>query len=102
MEKTKLEGEVDQAKIDSWKKQHGEIFAVTGDNKVCYLKKPDRKILAYITSLGNNPIKMNEALINNCWLGGSENFKTDDALFLGLSQQIGTLVQIKQTEIAKL
>ncbi|MBQ5451628.1 MAG: hypothetical protein IIT56_01415 [Bacteroidales bacterium] len=76
-----LIGQVSETQIQAWKKQWGEVFAVKADGKICYLRKPDRKILAYTSTLANNPIKANETLLNNCWLGGCEDFKTDDSLF---------------------
>lgn len=96
------EGTVEQAQIDKWKKQHGDVYSFTADGKVCYLRKPDRKVLSYVSTLGNNAIKIAETMINNCWLGGCGDFKSDDGLFLGLSQKLGALIQIKEAEIAKL
>jgi len=97
-----LNGTVDQGQIDKWKKQHGDVYSFKADGKVCYLRKPDRKILSYVSSMGNNPIRIAETMLNNCWLGGCGDFKTDDALFLGLSQKLGSLIQIKEAEISKL
>jgi len=101
-EKKELQGAVKQAQIDQWKALYGEVYSVTGDGKICYLKKPDRKIISYVSTLTSNPIKASETMLNSCWLGGCEDFKTDDGLFFGLSQKIGALVQIKEAELAKL
>ena len=97
-----LTGSVDQSQIAQWKSQHTDIYSFTADGKICYLRKPDRKVLAYVSSIGNNPIKIAETMINNCWLGGCPDFKTDDSLFLGLSQKLGALIQIKEAELSKL
>ena len=97
-----LTGQVSETQIQTWKKQWGEVFAVKADGKICYLRKPDRKILAYTSTLANNPIKANETRLNHCWLGGCEDFKTDDSLFLGLSAQLGGIVDIKKAELSKL
>ncbi|MCR4559781.1 MAG: hypothetical protein K5685_06845 [Bacteroidales bacterium] len=101
-QETLLIGEVSKEQINTWKKQHKEIFAVKAEGHICYLRKPDRKVLSYVSSLSHNPIKLNEALLNNCWLGGSEEFKTNDEFFLGLSAKLNGLVQIKQAELEKL
>ena len=98
----KFEGEAAPSQIDSWKKQYTDIYSVTAEGRICYLRKPDRKVLAYVSSIGNNPIKIAETMINNCWLGGCPDFKTDDSLFLGLSQKLGALIQIKEAELSKL
>jgi hypothetical protein len=95
-------GTVSQEQIQQWKNKYGEVYSFTSDNKICYLRKPDRKVLAYVSSIQNNPIKSSEAMVNNCWLGGCDDFKTDDSLFFGLTQKMGALIQIKEVELAKL
>ena len=102
MEKQELIGQATEEQVAKWKQKHGEIYALEADGKVCYVHKPDRKTLAYVATLQNNPIKMAETMLNNCWLGGCDDFKTDDELFLGVSAQLGQLVQVKQVELSKL
>ena len=101
-QKEKLQGAAEQAQIDKWKALHGEVFAITGDGKICYIKKPDRKVMAYAYSFQNNPIKAAETFLNSCFLGGSEDFKTDDELFLSAAPKIMQILKVKETEIAKL
>lgn len=98
----KLIGQATDEQVAQWKAKHGEVFELKADGKVCYVHKPDRKTLGYVMTLQNNPMKMSETLLNNCWLGGCEDFKTDDELFLGVSQQLGTLVKVKEVELSKL
>ena len=89
--------------IEAWKKKHGDVFCVTVGDKVAYLKRPDRKTLGAAAVVGkNDPMKYNEILLNNCWLAGDEDIKTDDALFLGVSAKLGELVEIKEAELKKL
>ncbi|MCR4559326.1 MAG: hypothetical protein K5685_04555 [Bacteroidales bacterium] len=45
---------------------------------------------------------MAETIFNSCFLGGSEDFKTDDELFLSAAPKLGALIKLKETEIAKL
>jgi hypothetical protein len=45
---------------------------------------------------------MAETMLNNCWLGGCDDFKTDDELFFGVSAQLGQLVTVKKVELSKL
>jgi len=92
----------DAETIEKWKKQHGDIFKIEVDGHVCYLKKPDRKTLAYVSTLGNNPMRFNEVLLENCWLGGDEVIKTNDDLFLSVSQKLPELISVKTAEITKL
>lgn len=89
--------------IATWKKQHGDIFKVTVEGHECFLKRPDRKTLAYATRAGGqDPIKFNEIILNGCWLDGDETIKTDDTLFLGVSGKLAELIDVKEAEIVKL
>jgi hypothetical protein len=99
----KYKGEVNQEQIDAWKKQHGEVKALIIDGHIGYLKKPDRKTLGYASTVGSkDPIKFNEIILNNCWLGGSEDIKTDDSLFLSAGQVLADLIQVKEAELVNL
>ncbi|MPL87579.1 hypothetical protein SDC9_33580 [bioreactor metagenome] len=99
----KYKGEVNQEQIDAWKKQHGEVKALIIDGHIGYLKKPDRKTLGYASTVGSkDPIKFNEIILSNCWLGGSEDIKTDDSLFLSAGQVLADLIQVKEAELVNL
>lgn len=98
-----LKGQVEQAQIDKWKKEHKNIFAVSIDGHIAYLKKPDRKTLSYASSFGmKEPLKFNEVILENCFLGGSEEIKTDDDLFLGVAGKLAELIEVKEAELVKL
>ena len=97
-----LKGAATAEQIAGWKKKHGDVFMVVVDGSVCYLKKPDRKTMSYVATLGSNPVRANEALLQNCWLGGDESIKTDDDKFFGVSAKLNEIVEIKDAEIVKL
>jgi hypothetical protein len=89
--------------IAEWKAKHGKVYCVKVDDKACYLKKPGRKILGYATVAGkDNPMKFNEVLLNDCWLGGDEEIKTDDTLFLSVSPKLSELIVTKEAELEEL
>lgn len=88
--------------IEKWKAQHGAVYKIEVEGSVAYLKKPDRKTMSLVATLADNPVRANEALLNNCWLGGDEDIKTDDEKFFGVSARLAELIQIKQAEITKL
>lgn len=89
--------------IDAWKAKHGDVFEIRVDDKRCYLKRPDRKTLSYASAVGTkDPLRFNEILLNNCWLDGDEEIKTNDSLFLSVSQKLAELIEIKEAEIVKL
>lgn len=102
MEGKELKGKATAEKIAEWKKQYGEVYAVSVDESVCYLHKPNRNILSAVSTLANDPIRSAEFLLNNCWLGGDEDIKTNDDLFLGVASQLGEIVKVKTAQLVKL
>lgn len=104
MEKEKtLVGQATPEQIEAWKRQYGDIFAVTVGDGICYLKKPSRKALGYATFASkSDPLKFNEVILNECWIDGDESIRTDDSKFLGLSGVLSELIEVKEAEIKKL
>ena len=103
METKELKGTATDEQVAMWKNLHKEVFSVTVEKSVCYLKKPDRATIKAVTAIGSNdPIRASEILLENCWLGGDDTIKTDDEKFFGVSQQLATLVEVKQAELKKL
>ena len=95
--------DVTKEQIKQWKAEYKEVFVLRVDDKVAYLRTPDRATLSYASTLATkDPMKFNEAILTNCWLGGDEEIKTDDALFLSASSKLGELIQIKEATLEKL
>lgn len=89
--------------IETWKKEHGDVFKITVEDKVCYLHKPNRKTLSFASRAGqSDPFAFNETIIKECWLGGDEEFKTNDSYFLAASTQLDKVVEFKSAELEKL
>ena len=102
MEKT-LKGQATAEQIADWKQKYGEIFAAKVGGHIAYLKKPDRKTLSYASSVGKtDPMKFNEILLNNCFIGGSDDVKTEDKLFLGVSAKLEKIIEVEAAELEKL
>lgn len=92
-----------QIQIEEWKKKHGSVYEISCEGKVGYVKKPDRKILGAAATVGSkDPMRYNEVLLNNVWLGGDEELKTNDDYFLGVSAQLAELIEIKEVTLKKL
>lgn len=102
MEGATIKGKATAEQIAEWKKQFGEVYAVTVEDSICYLKKPNRATLSAMSSIMNDPIKSMEFLLNNCWLGGDETIKTDDEKFLAVSSQLKELIHVKAATLEKL
>lgn len=100
--------EATKEQIAEWKAKFGTVNKITvkdaacGD-KVCYLRNPSRKALGYASQAGkDNPMKFNEVILNECWLAGDEEIRTDDTLFLSVSGKIAELIEVKEAELEKL
>ncbi|MEI6062058.1 MAG: hypothetical protein WCR72_15255 [Bacteroidota bacterium] len=103
MNKTQLIGQATPEQIEEWKTKYGKLFAIIIDGHIAYLKKPDRKTLGYASTVGaKDPIKFNEVVLNNCFIGGSEAIKTDDDLFFGASSKLVDIIQVKEAELVNL
>lgn len=92
---------VTKEQIKEWKEKHGELFQITVEDKSCILRKPNRKDLSY-ASVVKDPIKMSETLLNRLWLGGDEEIKTDDELFMATVNVMEDVLKVKEAEIKKL
>ncbi|WP_454982316.1 hypothetical protein [Capnocytophaga granulosa] len=94
---------ITKEQIQSWKKQYKDIFVISVEDKKVYLRTPDRKTLSYASTLATkDPLKFNEVILDNCWLGGDEEIKTNDELFLAVSSKLPDLIQIKEATLEKL
>lgn len=103
-----LPGGVTQQQVDAWKKEFGRVRAYTvkrtkNEAFTCYLKTPDRKCMgAALQAQKSDPIKAKEIILTNCWLGGNDQIKTDDDLFISVAAQLDDLIEIKEVEVKEL
>ena len=92
-----------KAQIAEWKKAHSAVYEIEVEGKKAYLRQPDRQILSAVSAkINKDPLGANELLLKNCWLGGDELLKTDDAYFLSVIQKLDELVQTKTASLKKL
>ncbi len=84
-----------------WKKEYGEFFEISIEDKICYLKKPDRKALSFASQVGSDPMKFNESILKNCWLAGDEEILTNDSFFLAASTKLDQVIEFKKAELVK-
>lgn len=79
------------------------MFKITVGDMECFLKKPTRKTLAYASSFGTkDPIEFNEIFFSGGWLGGDEEIKTRDDLFLSTNTKLAEVIEVKEAEDATL
>ena len=101
-ENNELKGQATAEQIAEWKKKYGEVSGIIIDGHICYLRKVDRKTLSYASTAGaKDPLKFNEIILDNCWLGGSEEIKTNDTLFLSAGAKLAEFIEIKEAELVK-
>ena len=102
-DQTPKSGQATPDQIKAWKEQYGEIFQITVEDKVCYLKKVDRKTLSFASTVGTkDPLKFNEIILTNCFIGGDAEMKTNDDYFLALSGKLSEIITLKEAELVKL
>ena len=95
--------EFTQEQIEGYKKKYGRVFKIECDNKTALLRTPNRKQLAYVAqATQSNALKGNEVLLNECWIDGDEELRSDDACFLGISAQLSKLIEIRTAELSEL
>jgi hypothetical protein len=99
-----MSGAASAEQIAMWKQLHRDVFEVkAGDNKVCYLKRPDRKTLSAADAIGStDPMRYNEIILENCWLSGDPEIKTNDSYFLEVVPVLAELMDFGRAEIKKL
>lgn len=91
--------------IKEWKEQHGNVFKFISesDNVVCYLRQPTRQELSYAGKVGaTDALKYNDYILKACWLGGDEEIRTKDMMFLGISEQLDQICQFTKFQLEKL
>ena len=99
----RLSGEATAEQIAMWKNLHRDVFEVVATDKVCYLKRPDRKTLQAADVIGrDDPMRYNEIVLENCWLGGDDRIKTDDIYFLEVMPTLQDLIDYGKATLKKL
>ncbi len=89
--------------IKALKQKHGDVFEIEVEDKVAYVKKPGRKELSYATAVSaSDPFKMNETLLEACWIAGDKEILEDDEYFLPACSVLEELIKTKEAKIKKL
>jgi hypothetical protein len=92
-----------QMTVEELKKKHGTVYEIKVDDKIGYLRKPDRNTLRLAFSKATtDPLGMTEVILENCWLQGDEEILNDDSYFLGAVGQIDKIMEARNGELKKL
>ena len=93
--------EFNKEQIAAWKKQHGDIYLITVEDKSCVLRKPTRQELSFVSGI-TDPMQFTETLLKQLWLGGDEDMQERDEYFLAISSKLDTVLKLKEAEVKKL
>lgn len=86
----------------------GKVFVIEVDGEgddvaVGYCYQPNRQALAAALSLiDKDPLRANESLLRNVWLGGDDRLLNEDDFFLGCLEPLGQLISFKTGRLKKI
>lgn len=93
-----VKGLLPESEIAALKARHGRVYVVTAEDDenhayAAYFKRPDMATLAAMTKLAKtDDIQAGRVLVENCFLAGADEVKTDPALFVATVGQLGKMV----------
>jgi len=97
--------EATKEQIAAWKSEHGEVIRLKSKkyDKSAYYRKPNRKEMEFL-SAGNKSsgLKFNAQLLKTCYLAGDKEIETNDDIFMGIGEQIMSLLTFDVVEVEKL
>ena len=90
--------------IDAYKAKYGDVFQyTTTDKKSALFRTPDLMTLdACRTVSGGSSIKFDKALVENCWIDGDVELKTEDKYLMGLFDWTAALIVRIDGQLEKL
>lgn len=91
---------VTEEQIARWKRDYGSVFTYEADGKLCYLRRPNRKIIAAASvTAGGDTLLQKELVIRNCFLGGDTSLMAEDKYFWMFSAKIESLIEVVEGEL---
>ena len=92
-----------QKEADKVKETGAKVHELTVEDKIAYLRSPNRMVmsLAMAEQSKGDIVGMAEVLLENCWISGDDEIKTDDAYFLGAMSEIEDIIEIKSASLKK-
>ena len=90
-------GDLTEAQVDAFKAQHRKSFAVEiqhGDEvHIGYFKRPTLETLKAVTKVAkSDEVEAGKVMFDNCWLGGSQELRTDALLFMAVQKKLGEVL----------
>lgn len=98
-------GKITEEQIAEWKDAHKELIVLeTEDGKKAILRDPiyDLNVMkAAITALRKNDYDFVDCILTNCWLGGDEEIRKDEAYQIFLVDNLKELVELPDFTVTK-
>ncbi len=90
-------GDMTEEKIAQLKAKHRKMFRVDivegEETHIGYFKRPDFATIKAVTKLAKtDEVEAGKVMFDNCWLGGSEELRTDAVLFMAVQVQLGKVL----------
>jgi hypothetical protein len=96
-------GELSPERENQLKEKYPTLFKLEFDDKVAYLRKPDRATLkAAMSKVLTDPIGFAEVILKNCWLEGDEEVKKNEEYIMGAVAPLNNIVNARTAELVKL
>jgi hypothetical protein len=96
-------GELSAEQEGQLKEKYPTLFKLEFEDKVAYLRKPDRATLkAAMSKVLTDPIGFAEVILKNCWLDGDEDVKKNDEYIMGSVGPLNNIVNARTAELVKL
>ncbi len=96
---------VTQEQINEWKARHGKIYRLIAEDKVAYIFDPLTSLAVMkkaFTAIQVSTILYVQSVLADCWLGGDEELKTDEAYGNALSDNIDELTKLPKHQIEEM
>lgn len=90
--------------IAGWKEQHGGVYSLPVEDKICYLREPNIEDYkrAFIAMQNDGDTAFGETMINSLWLDGDSEIKTDNDYFTPAKKEITKMLNYEEAEITSL
>lgn len=90
-------GNLTEAQVEAFRNKHRKSFAIEiadGDEvHIGYFKRPTLETLKAVTKVARtDEVEAGKVMFDNCWLGGSEELRTDALLFMAVQKKLGEVL----------
>ena len=92
-----------EEQIAAWQEKYGKgnVFELETDGKFCYVFNPATDINKWkiaVMARRKSVAHLVDSIMANCFIAGDEAFKTDEALKLGIEEQIDEMIETPDFE----